>query len=547
MLFRLSHYFKADCLAGIAVTLRAIINLSSRRIGADPGDGAVVLDAGAVRAAFSPRQAVSTFRRFDSVDLLVDDRRSLLSVKPQIAARMMTRGACRLVDPDGSEAITWSRLAGTGLGTLKGMIAQPFLARAVDARLDRLAVAPRARAFGSGPPLFVRADLWYGVKAGGSLGHIAGVLKGLAALGTPARLATTEAIPTIPAETPVTLIAPKPRQLLKAEWQQLAFNLDFSDALFAGWQGPPPRFVYQRHGLNLFGGLDLARRWNVPLVLEYNGPEVWVADHWGRPLQERDRAVRAETLSVGGADLIVAVSEVLADDLKSQGIAPERIAVIPNAVDAEMFHPDRDATVLRARHGLTGKTVIGFIGTFGPWHGVEVLVDAVAAMLAEAPHLRASVRLMLVGDGARMLDARERIAAHQLPDVVVLTGLVPQSAGPDHVAAFDIATAPTVENADGSAFFGSPTKLFEYLAAGKPCVASAIGQVSTIIRHGETGLLVPPGDVAALAAALLHLASDARPRRAMGDAARADAVAHHTYRARAEVLAERLKGLGYVG
>ncbi len=527
------------------MSLRAIINLSSRRIGADADPGAVILDAGAVRAAFSPRLLAKTFRHYDSVDLLVDDRRSLLSVKPQIAARMMARGACRLVDPDGSEAITWSRLAGTGLGTLKGLIAQPALARAVDARLDALERAPRARRFGAGPPLFIRADLWYGVKAGGSLGHIAGVLKGLAALGLPARLATTEAIPTIPPETPVITIAPKPRQLLQAEWQQLAFNLDFSDALFRDPDGPPPRFIYQRHGLNLFGGLDLARRWDVPLVLEYNGPEVWVADHWGRPLQERDRAVRAETLSVHGADLIVAVSDVLADDLKRQGIAPERIAVIPNAVDPDMFHPDRDASALRTRYGLTGKTVIGFIGTFGPWHGVEVLVDAVAAMLTQAPHLRDRVRLMLVGDGSRMQDARERIAAHGLADVVVLTGLVPQSQGPDHVAAFDIATAPTVENADGSAFFGSPTKLFEYLAAGKPCVASAIGQVSDIIRHGETGLLTPPGDGAALAAGLLHLVSDDTARKAMGMAARADAVAHHTYGARATVLAERLTALGY--
>lgn len=523
---------------------RALINLSSRKNQPLADGDEITLDALAVRAAFAPGAIGRTFRAYDSVDLIVDDRRSLLSVKPQIAARLMARGACRIVDPAGAEPITWSRLIRTCCGTVRDMLGLPALARAVDGRMAALAGRPKATRLGAGPPLFIRADLWYGVKAGGSLGHIAGVLKGLAATGTPAVLATTEAIPTVPAETPVIMIAPKPRQLFKAEWQQLAFNLDFSDALFAGWQGPPPRFLYQRHGLNLFGGLDLARRWGVPLVLEYNGPEVWVADNWGRPLEERARAVTAETLAVHGADLVVAVSEVLAEALRKDGVAPERIAVIPNAVDPAMFTPERDSTGLRARHGLTGKTVIGFIGTFGPWHGVAVLVEAFALMLARQPALRETARLMLVGDGSEMHRAREAIAAQGIEECVVLTGLVPQASGPDHVACFDIATAPTVENADGSAFFGSPTKLFEYLAAGKPCVCSAIGQVAEIIHDGETGLLVPPGDVPALAEALTRLTTDAALRTLLGAAARQDALAHHTYTARAEVLTARLAELG---
>jgi glycosyltransferase involved in cell wall biosynthesis len=108
------------------------------------------------------------------------------------------------------------------------------------------------------------------------------------------------------------------------------------------------------------------------------------------------------------------------------------------------------------------------------------------------------------------------------------------------VAAFDLALAPHVPNADGSPFFGSPTKLFEYLAAGKPVVASRLGQIAEVIEHGVNGWLVPPGDAEALAAAVTALAGDPALRERLGRAARAGAAARHGWDAHVRRILDAL-------
>src|SRR5439155_12156466 len=113
----------------------------------------------------------------------------------------------------------------------------------------------------------------------------------------------------------------------------------------------------------------------------------------------------------------------------------------------------------------------------------------------------------------------------------VFTGLVPQEEGPRHLAAMDILVAPHVPNADGSRFFGSPTKLFEYMAMGRPIVASRLEQIGEVLEDGRTALLVPPGDEEALARALLRLVDEAGLRASLGAAARSRVVERHTWRA----------------
>lgn len=521
----------------------AKINLSSRYAGSDQSVGAVVLTAQDVRLAMGPGRFFSSIRVFDSVDVLVDDRRALLSVKPLMAARLLSRGSCRVIDDEGAQSVRWRDVIGMIGATFRDLLSFPRLRRRVDARLAQLSVARPRPCIGEGPPLYLRADLWYGVKAGGSLGHIAGVLKGLRAAGWPAKLATTARIATIPDDTELLLLRPRPRHFTQSEWQQLTFNLDLVEDLWRQWLHPPPRFIYQRHGLNLFAGLDLARRWAVPFILEFNGPEVWVAEHWGRPLAEPDRARLCEEVSLAGADRIIVVSTVLADMLRARGIEQEKIRVIPNGVDTQMFTPERDGAGFRARWNLDGKIVIGFIGTFGPWHGVENLVAAFVALLQARPDLHVHVRLLLVGDGAHMVAVRDLVAEHSLEPFVVFTGLLAQAEGPDAIAAFDIAVAPTVDNADGSSFFGSPTKLFEYLAAGKATLCTAVAHVRDIIRDGENGLLVPPGDTQAMTDALERLIDDPALRSTLGCQARDDAVALHDYRIRIRQLVEAVESI----
>ncbi|MCA0319480.1 MAG: glycosyltransferase [Proteobacteria bacterium] len=513
----------------------AIVNLRHGSVDAPPGWD--VLDAEAVRQAFGRGRLRSAFRRYDKVELAVEDRRALLSPKPVLAARLLARGACAIVDREGvREALTWPRVAVILAAALRDRLLWPSVRRRVQVALETAAAPAPEPIVGTGPPLYLRTDLWYGLLAGGSVGHTAGVIKGLAAGGQAPVLAAPERVPTVPDDIAMLRLQPRERTWPVSDWQLLEFNLDGHDQVLAGWQGPPPRFVYHRHALYSFAGLALARHWGVPLVLEYNGPEVWVADHWGRPLAERSLAEAAERAALRGATLVAVVSEALRDDLVATGLDPARIAVVPNAVDTALYRPDIAAAELRARLGLGDRLVIGFIGTFGPWHGVELLVEAFARLLAADLLARDRLALVLVGDGARMAAVQAATTRHGLQGSVVTAGLVPQEAGPAHLACFDIAVAPTVANPDGSAFFGSPTKLFEYLAMGRPVVASAIGQVTDIVSDGETGLLVPPGDADALARALARLAGDPALRETLGTAARAEALARHGHEARAAAL-----------
>jgi glycosyltransferase involved in cell wall biosynthesis len=144
-----------------------------------------------------------------------------------------------------------------------------------------------------------------------------------------------------------------------------------------------------------------------------------------------------------------------------------RVLVNPNAVDPDRYSPEVDGSAVRQRYGLDGRTVLGFISTFQPWHGAIVLARAFVALLTDRPQHRDSVRLLMIGSGGEAEEAGRVIRAAGYGDAVHFTGLVGQEDGPAHLAACDILVSPHVPNADGSPFFGSPTKLFARHGDGK--------------------------------------------------------------------------------
>jgi len=124
---------------------------------------------------------------------------------------------------------------------------------------------------------------------------------------------------------------------------------------------------------------------------------------------------------------------------------------------------------------------------------------------------------------------RSIISKDGVSDFVTFTGLVPQSDAPRYLAACDILASPHVPNPDGTPFFGSPTKLFEYMAMGKAIVASDLEQIGEILRHQETAWMVRPGDATDLAHGILCLAQDAKLRQRLGAKAREEVVARYTW------------------
>jgi glycosyltransferase involved in cell wall biosynthesis len=174
--------------------------------------------------------------------------------------------------------------------------------------------------------------------------------------------------------------------------------------------------------------------------------------------------------------------------------------------------------------------VVGFSGTFGLWHGIPTLARALPRIVAARP----TVHWLLIGDGPLRPLVDNAIREHHVEERVSLPGLVPHAEMPGYLAACDIVISPHAKQADGGEFFGSPTKLFEYMAAGRPIVASGVGQIANVLEDERSALLVPPDDTDALCDAILRLVDDACLRSRLGQTARVAAVERHTWRQNAE-------------
>lgn len=462
-----------------------------------------------------------------------------------LALRAMSRGMVWIEDSSGQRRAVTLRLIATWLARL---VAEPLQVRSVLARVAEnvarhealVCQRPAGRATLDGAPLYLRTDLSFGIRAGGSVGHTAGVLNNLAALASAPVFVTTDDVPTIDPGIETHVVSPLEEFWNFRELPAFLLSDRFASEALATVVGRPIGFVYHRYSLGNFSGVAVARSLAVPLVLEFNGSEVWVSDHWGRRLKHRDLALRIERLNLAAADLIVVVSQPIADQLAAAGIESGRVLVNPNGVDVERYRPDVDGAPVRRALGLERTFVVGFIGTFGAWHGADVLASAFVTLLRQHPDLRDSMRLLMIGDGARMPAVKRILAEGGVIDLARLTGLVPQEEGPVYLAACDLLVSPHVPNVDGSPFFGSPTKLYEYMAMGRPIIASDLDQIGDVLEHDRTAWLVPPADVGALAAAIARLAADDDARRRLGAAARAQAVARHTWREHTRRIVDRL-------
>jgi glycosyltransferase involved in cell wall biosynthesis len=245
---------------------------------------------------------------------------------------------------------------------------------------------------------------------------------------------------------------------------------------------------------------------------------------------------RYERLNLDAAARIFVVSEVERRNLEGRGVDSRKIVVNPNGVDVERFRPGvGGADVRRELQIDEDEVVAGFVGTFGPWHGVEKLAEAIKRIPAD---LR--VRFLLVGSGSLHAEV-ERLLADEKR--VIFTGAVAHERVAKLLDACDILVAPHVPLADGSEFFGSPTKIFEYMAMGKGIVASRLGQIGEVLVDGETALLVEPGHVGELASAILKLVESEELRKRLGAKAREVAEREHTWKRNAQRVLDAYKSL----
>ena len=398
-------------------------------------------------------------------------------------------------------------------------------AKAVAARDHRLPRRP-AGPIRSLTYLRSEASLRYmGAHVGGAAAHTSGVINGFVNAGVDVSVVGPEAPEGIDGAR---VIEAPPRRIFQlVHWPTL---IDYSEQQ-AGI-APAADVVYQRYALGSYAGLELARRLGVPLILEFNGSEIWAEQQWGSGhVRGADTLLALERRHLQDASLVVVVSDVLRDELVAHGMDHGRILVNPNGVDVDALAPVRahGPAEWRRRLGRPEAPTVGFIGTFGLWHGVRVLPEIIARVASA----RDDVRWIIVGAGALFDEVRGDVERRGLGDRVELTGVVPRERAVELLAACDVCVSPHVPNPDGTRFFGSPTKLFEYMGLGKPIVASDLEQIGEVIEHERTGLLCPPGDAEAAAQAVVRLLGDDALRDRLGTAALAEAEARYSWDAHA--------------
>ena len=381
-----------------------------------------------------------------------------------------------------------------------------------------------ARDSGALRVVYLRATPGPGTQAGGAASHIKGVVAALRGLGVELDIISNDLIAGLDAsDERFTVIPPETVGGTRALFD-IHNNLVFTRAAVPLVQYTDPDFIYQRYARFSWAGVAASVRTGRPLFLEYNGSEVWVGKHWDR-VGSLGLLERYERLNLRAAARIFVVSEVERRNLEARGVAAEKIVLNPNAVDVELFRPGVGGAAMRRDLGIKETDLLaGFVGTFGPWHGVVQLAEAIK-LIPENVRLR----FVFVGSGS-LREQVEGILRNEIEARrVVFTGAVAHERVPALLDAFDILVAPHVPLADGSDFFGSPTKIFEYMAMGKAIVASRLGQIGEVLSDGETALLVEPGNVRELAAALVRVTESPELRARLGPNARAAAVQNHTW------------------
>jgi glycosyltransferase involved in cell wall biosynthesis len=270
-----------------------------------------------------------------------------------------------------------------------------------------------------------------------------------------------------------------------------------------------PDFIYERYSLWAVAGLCLARKRSIPLVLEVNAPFAYEQQHYRAGVTCPPLARWVEEMIWRKARLVLPVSESLRGQLRRSRVKPERIHVLPNSVDTSLFHTGVDGSLVRQRLRLAGRFVIGFVGTFKRWHGVDLLLSAFRDVHRTDP----STHLLLVGDGPLRSQFDQEVRKAGLIQAVTFAGALAHEDVPQYLAATDAAVAPYPALDD---FYFSPLKLFEYMAAGRAVVASRVGQVAEVVVDGVTGLLFEPGNLASLVGCLRRLRDNPELRMELG-------------------------------
>lgn len=388
--------------------------------------------------------------------------------------------------------------------------------------------------------LYSRTQAAMGRVSGGAVAHTLGVISGFSQLGE-LTVMTNEplyGVDQLKQQIPVEVVKPfGPRG-----WGELAYNLYYPSRLSAKINEFQPDFVYHRFGGFSYATARVCKQLKVPLVLEFNSSpvrDVRLQAHspLTRLLMMPKMAVLKwiEVYDLEAAFLIVVPGRPLRKYLLERGspeLHEERVLANPNAVDPERTRPAPPDVCLEIKQNLgidPGKVVVGFAGSFAPWHGLPELAEAIMRLNSD-PARQRQLFFALYGDG-KLRPMIENLVGHY--DNVLFTGIIEYAHIQDYLSICDILLSPHGKPPDYDKSIGwqgaSPTKLFDYMAVGRSIVASNLDYIGQALEHGETGILIPPGDIDALVQGIEYLADHPDEAVRMGRRARQVVCERHTW------------------
>ncbi len=285
-------------------------------------------------------------------------------------------------------------------------------------------------------------------------------------------------------------------------------------------------FIYERASVYHRTGQRLSEAIGIPLILEVNSPIEEMITYYGCsrimiPIAasiEKSLALRAHAIVVGSA--------AMGRYLERKGVKSDKIFTIYPTAEDHAYQPPRHRTTIRRRFGIDDKTVVGFVGAMAGFHRVDILLQAAI----KVSRFSNNIHFLIVGDGKKMASLENFVRENLLEEAVTFTGRVPYEEVHEYVGAMDICVIPY------ATWYGSPTKLFEYGASGKPVIGPRTGPIREILRDGENGVLTKVSDPEDLAQQILALARNPIFGKKLGIQLREEILLNYNWRRNTQKL-----------
>jgi glycosyltransferase involved in cell wall biosynthesis len=288
-----------------------------------------------------------------------------------------------------------------------------------------------------------------------------------------------------------------------------------------------PDMVYERAAYLQLSGVNAVKKKKCLHYMEINAPFINEVEEFEKaPTIWKSKARRAEYWQVTSPDKVYVVSNVLKRYYMRYMIENKKIEVLPNCVNTSKAICNQELKdSLRKKFGLEAKTVIGFVGSIFPYHGIDLLIRGFATTAKEKPE----AVLMIVGDGATIPELKDLSRKLGLEDRVIFTGSVPNEDIFSYIDLIDIAVMVK------SNWYGSPVKLFEYGAMKKPIVAPLTEPVLDVMEKGVHGLLIQSDEIS-VSSAINSLITDKKLRSGLANAFHEKVTQQHTWHKAAEAV-----------